>query len=58
MVRQETKLKCIRCGYFIVLDSPRAKEVSCPKCSQQWKLIKEEDELFLEPIETITEKSP
>ena len=46
------KVKCIRCGYGIPLDSQEsqsAESVQCPKCSSDWTILRDEGELFLEP---------
>ncbi|MBI2598388.1 MAG: hypothetical protein HYW50_04280 [Candidatus Diapherotrites archaeon] len=49
----ELKTKCLSCGYSLFFEK-KAEEVDCPKCGKKWQVMKEDDEVFLEPKENLS----
>ena len=46
--RVDTKLKCLACGFGIIVEEKKEKLVTCPKCMSKFSLAAEDGEISLE----------
>lgn len=46
--RVDMKLKCLACGFGIIIEEKKEETVTCPKCHSKFVLSEEDGELSLE----------